>query len=236
MIKYGWLFIVILLFALIINILFLIGFYYEFYNRCNHKDLIQKIESEISFSLEYDLVFCEYEYSNDIYNSKNLKPILIALNTIYGLSLLIAYITFVVSLYQNAKCGLKCSAIFLFAPIIISIFDIFVSFYVIRPLPDELSPEFSEELKKEIKEAYTSVRNINILVEFFSICSLFLTIFSEISYLYFYNKVKKNEDERDLNQLLEETNKNGNNSDKNYPKNDKNTEILGDNLFEQNNN
>ena len=231
MIKYGWLFIVILLFALIINILFLIGFYYEFYNRCNHKDLIQKIKS-----LEYDLVFCEYEYSNDIYNSKNLKPILIALNTIYGLSLLIAYITFVVSLYQNAKCGLKCSVIFLFAPIIISIFDIFVSFYVIRPLPDELSPEFSEELKKEIKEAYTSVRNINILVEFFSICSLFLTIFSEISYLYFYNKVKKNEDERDLNQLLEETNNNGNNSDKNYPKNDKNTEILGDNLFEQNNN
>ena len=224
------------MFALIINILFLVGFYYEFYNRCNHKYLIQKIQSEISFSLEYDLVFCEYEYSNDIYNSKNLKPILIALNTIYGLSLLIAYITFVVSLYQNAKCGLKCSAIFLFAPIIISIFDIFVSSYVIRPLPDELSPKFSEELKKEIKEAYTSVRNINILVEFFSICSLFLTIFSEISYLYFYNKVKKNEDERDLNQLLEETNKNGNNSDKNYPKNDENTESLGDNLFEQNNN
>ena len=237
MIKYGWLFIVILLFELIINILFLVGFYYELYNRCNHKDLIQKIKSEVYFSFEYELVFCEYEYSNnDIYNSKNFKPILIVLNVIYGLSLLIAYITFVVSLYQNAKCGLKCSAIFLFAPIIISIFDIFVSSYVIRPLPDELSPKFSEELKKEIKEAYTSVRNINILVEFFSICSLFLTIFSEISYLYFYNKVKKNENERDVNQLWEETNKNGNNSDKNYPKNDKNTEILGDNLFEQNNN
>ena len=237
MIKYGWLFIVILLFALIINILFLVGFYYEFYNRCNHKDLIQKIKSEVYFSFEYELVFCEYEYSNnDIYNSKNFKPILIVLNVIYGLSLLIAYITFVVSLYQNAKCGLKCSLIFFLSSVILSFFNIIISIAYISPLPDKLSPELSEELQKEIKEAYISVENVNILVKFFSVSSLILSLFCGISNLYFYSKVKKEEEDNDLKKLLEETNKNGNNSDKNCSKNDKNTESLVDNLSEENNN
>ncbi len=227
MIKYGELFIVILLFALILNILFIFGFYYEFYNRCNHKDLIKKIESETSNSFIYSKVFCENEHGSFPFASDELKPVLIVLSIIYGLSLLIAYITFVVSLCQNSKCGLKCSVIFPLFLIVISLFIILISFVNTEPLPDELSPSLSEELKKEIKEAYISVRNINILVEFFSICSLLLTVFFEISYLYFYNKVKKIEDERDLNQLLEEANKNGNNRDKNY----KNNEILGDNLY-----
>ena len=74
------------------------------------------------------------------------------------------------------------------------------------------------------------------LVEGFSIGSLPLTIFCGISYLCFYNKIKKNEDEGPLNQLLEEANKNGNHSNKNYPESEKNNEILGDNLFEQKNN
>ena len=97
--KCGWLFIVILFFALIINILFIIGFYYEFYNRCNHKDLINKIESEIYYydSLIYKKVFCKNEYDEGLYSSKNLKPTLIVLNIICGLSLFIAYITFAIS-------------------------------------------------------------------------------------------------------------------------------------------
>ena len=236
--KCGWLFIVILFFALIINILFIIGFYYEFYNRCNHKDLINKIESEIYYydSLIYKKVFCKNEYDEGLYSSKNLKPTLIVLNIICGLSLFIAYITFAISLYNNSKRGLKFSVIFPFFSIFISLLNISVAFYDIEPLPDKLSPKLSEEIKKEIKEAYISVRNINILVKFFSIGSLPLSIFCEISYLFFYNKIKKNEDERPLNQLLEEADKKGNNRDKNYPKNIKNNEILGDNLFEQNNN
>ena len=124
---------------------------------------------------------------------------------------------------------------FPFFSIIIALLNISVTFHVIEPLPDELSPLLSEELQKEIKEAYISVKNINILWEGFSVGSLPLTIFCGISYLCFYNKVKKNEYERPLNQLLEEANKNENHSDKNYPKNDKNNEIFGDNLFEQNN-
>ena len=231
MTKYGWLFIVILLFALIINILFIIGFYYEFYNRCNHKDLIKKIESETLNTLIYWSVFCGGDAS-----SKELKPFLIAMNIIYGLSLLIGYITFVVSLYQNAKCGLKCSLIFFLSSVMLSFFNIIISIAYISPLPDKLSPELSEELQKEIKEAYISVENVNILVKFFSVCSLILTLFCAISNLYFYSKVKKEEDDKDLKKLLEEANKNGNNSDKNCSKNDKNTESLVDNLSEENNN
>ena len=232
MTKYGWLFIVILFFASIINILFIIGFYYEFYNRCNHKDLIKKIESETLYSSIYWSVFCEYEKGG----SKELKPFLIAMNIIYGLSLLIGYITFVVSLYQNAKCGLKCSLIFFLSSVILSFFNIIITIAYISPLPDKLSPELSEELQKEIKEAYISVENVNILVKFFSVCSLILTLFCAISNLYFYGKVKKEENDKDLKQLLEEANKNGKNSDKNCSKNDKNTESLVDNLSEENNN
>ena len=107
--------------------------------------------------------FFEYEKGGDA-SSKELKPFLIAMNIIYGLSLLIGYITFVVSLYQNAKCGLKCSLIFFFSSVILSFFNIITSIVYISPLPDKLSPELSEELQKEIKGAYISVRNVNILV------------------------------------------------------------------------
>ena len=240
MLKYGWPFSVILVFVLISNILFIIGFYYELYNRCSHKDLVKKIEYELLFyyddCLYYKKIFCENENDSDLYSSKNLKPVLIVLNVMYGLALLIAYITFVASLYYNSKCGLKYYVVFPFFSIIIALFNISVAFYAIEPLPEELSPLLSEELQNEIKEAYISVKDINMLVEGFSIGSLPLTIFCGISYICFYNKVKRNEDEGPLNQLLEEANKNGNHSNKNYPKSDKNNEILGDNLFEQKNN
>ena len=137
---------------------------------------------------------------------------------------------------NNAKCGLKCSAIFFFSLTIISIINILFSFSITGHLSNDVPPSLSEELQKEVKKAYITVENKNILVEFFSICSFILTLFCGISNLCFYNKVKKNEDERDLNQLLKEANKSENNIVKNYPKNDENTESLGDNLFEQNNN
>jgi len=104
MIEYSCLFIVILFFATIINILFLFGFYYEFYNRCNHINFIKKIESEMHYNpyMYYWSDFCDYEEDGNT-GPKALKVFLIVFIAIYGLSLLIAYITFVVSLCKNAK-------------------------------------------------------------------------------------------------------------------------------------
>ena len=108
---------VILLVVLIINILFIICFYYELYNRCNNKDLINKIEYELLYYDDYQFykkIFCENECDEDLYSSKNLKPVLVVLNVIYGLALLIAYITFIAPLYNNSKRWLKWSVVFHF--------------------------------------------------------------------------------------------------------------------------
>ena len=207
----------IILIASIINIASILGFCYLFVSRCNYENLVEKIKKEKQSYYGFSDIFCDYENKVET-ESYKINLFFIFLNLIYVLSIVIALTAFIVSIYQEGKCGLTCSLIFFFFPIIISLLDIILAFSYIGSL-DEDKLNFSEELKKEILHAYSLVKDRKTAIKILTIISLIITIVCGLLNAYVNVKFKK--ENKDLMEYLDQDKQN--NSEKNSKKDNKNT-------------
>ena len=199
------LFILIESIAVIINTALITAFMVIYSSRCGYKELVEQIESELKDDnlSDYTDVFCKYEKNE--YNKPedfNLFDIAYLLSNIFAINI------FIVSALKRIKSGLISSIIFFLGPTIIAIFNIFRAISLSSSLKEE-SSNFSEQLKKDIENAYSSVKLTKAFLIIFAIFSLLVTIFCGVMNIILLYRIYK-EDDLTLFQILEQSKENGN--------------------------
>ena len=126
----------------------------------------------------------------------------------YLLSNIFAINIFIVSALKRIKSGLISSIIFFLGPTIIAIFNIFRAISSSSSLKD-VSSTFSEQLKEDIENAYSSVKLTKAFLIIFAIFSLLVSMFCGVMNIILLYRIYK-EDDLTLFQILEQSKENGN--------------------------
>ena len=219
----------------IINSALVILFFFTYINRCSYIELISKIKKELKDNekelKEYTDIFCSYDTKIFIWILGII--ILYFCNIIYLISLIIDFITFLVSLCGKRKGCLKAAIGIFFGQISISILDLIVVLIDLKSLNN--NSNLPQELKKEIEESYETVKERRIRLIVYTAFSVIISLFCGIMSSLLLKKIQFNNN--DLNQKMNQSNSYIiNNSQVYTEQNYGNQTIYSENLYVQNNN
>ena len=152
------------------------------------------------------------EKSNYIHTSLTIIILFIAL--VYIILVIICYIILMVSSYSRNKIFFIVISIMLLIPqILISLLSIYFVFFYKNKLPDKTFEDFGE-LVSDINEAYNKYLDKMIIMKICSLYSSASSLFSIISMfiIIHYSRKKKNDDNYNLLQSVNQFNGNENSS------------------------
>ena len=206
----------------IINIALVALFFFTYIHRCTYHKLVQKIKEALGKDNpeveNYTKIFCDNSFiSFFAYLFDNIFVYLI--NIFYCVLLIIAFINSLIRLCKKNQCCLICSSVaFLFGCMIATV-NLIIVFCNLDSL--EITGTLSDDLIKEIEDAYESVKDTRVKLILSTIFSLFLSILgSAFSYILFSklkqedndtmldnnNKMNDNQNEPQFNWSIEQNN------------------------------